>query len=118
MFIEYLQIEKNASPYTVQYYQSDLNLFHQFLQQEGIQSVHDIDHRVVRVFLTTLYDRKLRRRSVSRTISCLKSYFKFLEREHVVHNNPFMSITLSQSAKPIPVFFYAVAFGMLFSVLY
>ena len=115
MFIEYLQIEKNASPYTVQYYQSDLNLFHQFLQQEGIQSVHDIDHRVVRVFLTTLYDRKLSRRSVSRTISCLKSYFKFLEREHVVHNNPFMSITLPRADKPIPGFLYEEELEKLFS---
>src|SRR5699024_4357272 len=97
-----LQIEKNASPYTVQYYQSDLNLFHQFLQQEGIQSVHDIDHRVVRVFLTTLYDRKLSRRSVSRTISCLKSYFKFLERAYVVNNTPFLAVSLSRADKPSP----------------
>lgn len=116
MFIEYLQIEKNASPYTIEYYENDLKVFYSFLQSEGIQFMKDIDQRVVRLFLTQLYERKLSRRSVSRTISCLKSYYKFLERENCVHNNPFISITLPRADKPIPGFLYEEELQKLFAV--
>lgn len=115
MFIEYLQIEKNASPYTIKYYQNDLKLFYEFLQVENIVYNHDIDQRVVRIFLTTLYDRQLSRRSVSRTISCLKSFYKFLERENKVQHNPFVSITLPRADKPIPGFLYEEELQELFT---
>ncbi len=75
--MEYLQIEKNASPYTVTYYADDLESFSRFLHQEGIDDLQNVDYRVIRSFLTALYDRKLGRRSVSRKISSLKSFSGF-----------------------------------------
>ncbi|RYG73925.1 tyrosine recombinase XerC [Lentibacillus lipolyticus] len=115
-FMEYLQIEKNASPYTVAYYADDLESFYQFLLQEGIEDLQSVDYRVIRSFLTTLYDRKLGRRSVSRKISSLKSFYKFLERENVVHGNPFLHVTLPMAEKPIPGFLYMEELEKLFDV--
>lgn len=76
-FIEYLQIEKNASPYTVQYYRSDLETFEAFMQREGINDLREVSYREVRIFLTELYDAALSRRSVSRKISSLRSFYRF-----------------------------------------
>ncbi|MEN2766459.1 tyrosine recombinase XerC [Ornithinibacillus xuwenensis] len=115
-FIEYLQIEKNASPYTVEYYQQDLKEFFSFLHQEGIQSLGDVDQQCVRLFLTTLYDHQLSRRSVSRKISSLRTFFRFLEREKLVETNPFMLVTLPKSPKPIPGFLYMEELEKLFEV--
>ncbi|MBP2077647.1 tyrosine recombinase XerC [Oceanobacillus polygoni] len=115
-FIEYLQIEKNASPYTVKYYQNDLEVFFDFLLQEGIDDLHVVSHREVRLFLTRLYEQKLNRRSVSRKLSSLRSFYKFMEREEWVEKNPFVHIHLPRAAKPIPGFFYMEELEKLFEV--
>lgn len=111
-----MQIEKNASPYTVEYYQTDLETFRLFLEQEEIHNLEDVDQRVVRVFLTVLYDKQLSRRSVSRTISCLRSFYKFLEREQLVSQNPFVQIRLPKADKPIPDFLYEEELVKLFEI--
>ncbi len=116
LFIEYLQIEKNASPFTIEHYQKDLETFYVFLKREAINNIEEIDQRVVRVFLTDLYDRQLGRRSVSRTISCLRSFYRFLEREQIVRSNPFVHIKLPKADKPIPSFFYEEELAKLFEI--
>ncbi|PAV29991.1 tyrosine recombinase XerC [Virgibacillus profundi] len=116
LFIEYLQIEKNASPYTVKYYQNDLETFFSFLTSEGIDHLDNVDQRIVRTFLTSLYNRQLGRRSVSRKISTLKSFYKFLERESLVTTNPIMHVTLPKTNKPIPGFLYKEELEKLFEV--
>lgn len=78
--------------------------------------IEDIDQRVVRVFLTDLYDKQLSRRSVSRTISCLRSFYKFLEREKIVSQNPFIQIRLPKADKPIPNFLYEEELIKLFEI--
>src|SRR5690625_6535510 len=65
-FINYLKIEKDASPYTIKFYEIDVNNFLLFLQSESIKEFKDVNHVVVRVFLTQLYDKDLSRRSVAR----------------------------------------------------
>ncbi|WP_284139940.1 tyrosine recombinase XerC [Virgibacillus sp. LDC-1] len=115
-FMEYLQIEKNASPYTVKYYQNDLETFFLFMEQEGLTELAEIDYRVVRLFLTTLYSRKLSRRSVSRNISSLRSFYRFLERENIVTGNPFVQVSLPKAGKSIPGFLYTEELEKLFEV--
>src|SRR5699024_1379752 len=74
-FIENLQIEKNASPYTVKYYLNDLETFFRFLSREKIDSLKEVDTQAARLFLTMLYEENLSRRSVSRKISSLRSFY-------------------------------------------
>lgn len=112
--MEYLQIEKNASPYTVTYYQRDIELFLQFIKNEGITNLPDVNHQVIRLFLTALYDKQLSRKSVSRVISCLRSFYKYLEREKHVENNPFLQVTSPKTNKSIPNFLYQEELKILF----
>src|SRR5690625_602711 len=115
-FKEYLQIEKNASPYTVKYYLNDLDNFIEFLSREGITMLEDIDQQTVRIFLTDLYAQKLSRRSVSRKISTLRTFYFFLEREEKTENNPFLHIKLPKTEKSIPGFLYTEELERLFDV--
>lgn len=115
-FVEYLQIEKNASPYTVKYYLNDLETFYKFSKGEAIQTLADVDHKVIRILLTSLYDRKLSRRTVSRLISSLRSFYRFLEREGKINTNPFLQVTLPKATKPIPGFMYQEELEKLFEV--
>ncbi|WP_053219678.1 tyrosine recombinase XerC [Virgibacillus senegalensis] len=115
-FTEYLQIEKNASEYTIDYYQSDIENFFGFLKQQAIDQLELVDHQVVRTYLTTLYEKKLSRRSVSRKISSLRSFYKFLDRETYVEVNPFTQVTLPKTDQPVPGFLYAEELERLFEV--
>lgn len=115
-FVEYLQIEKNASPYTVKYYVLDLESFFDFLNAEGAVGLEQVDYNEVRLFLTVQYDRKLARRTVSRKISSLRSFYKFLEREGYVTSNPFLNVKLPKANKPIPGFLYQEELDKLFEV--
>lgn len=115
-FVEYLQIEKNASPYTTKYYLNDLQTLFTYLEREGIADLEDIDQSVVRLYLTELYNQQLSRRSVSRKISSLRSFFRFLEREDQVATNPFIQVTLPKANKPLPGFLYMEELEKLFEV--
>lgn len=115
-FLEYLQIEKNASPYTIKYYMKDIETFMAFLNKEAVLNLQEVDQQTVRLFLTLLYDRKLSRRSVSRKISSIRSFYRFLEREQYVSKNPFSDIKLPRASKPIPNFLYEEELEELFKV--
>src|SRR5690625_5769331 len=105
-FINYLKVEKNASTYTVTFYTQDVEMFISFLNKERIMEVNEVDQTTIRLFLTELYKRNLSRKSVSRTISCLRTFYKFLEKENVTDKNLFIHIHLPKLAKLIPSFFY------------
>src|SRR5690625_3873067 len=115
-FIQYLKVEKNASDYTVMFYEKDLQMFLHFLKGEGLENITDINPLVVRVFLTELYKRKLSRKSVSRTLSCLRTFFKYLEKDCIVEQNPFIHIPLPKQDKRIPTFLYQEELQLLFEV--
>lgn len=115
-FIEYLEVEKNASKYTIEFYERDIVTFFQFLEKEHISDLQDVDQQTVRVFLTELYDRKLSRKTVSRILSCLRSFYKFLEKDASISNNPFIHIPLPKQEKHIPDFFYEEELAQIFQV--
>jgi integrase/recombinase XerC len=64
-----------------------------------------VDHVVIRDFLNHLYtDRKLSKSSVSRKLACLKTFFKFLLRQGVLHTNPAELIASPRLPKILPSF--------------
>ncbi|WP_217585616.1 tyrosine recombinase XerC [Lentibacillus saliphilus] len=115
-FVEYLKVEKAASPYTVAFYQKDLDAFFAFMAEEAIEDVKHIDKKVVRLFLTRLYERRLSRKSVARKMSSLRSFFRFLEREGRVNANPFTTVVLPKGEQTIPGFLYEAELEKLFDV--
>ena len=76
-YVRYLEIEKNASEYTILNYKKDLDEFSKFL---GETQVENADYLTVRRFLGSLKERNLKSRSVARKLSCLRSFFRFLNR--------------------------------------
>lgn len=115
-FLTYLQVEKNASNYTIDFYEQDLRMFSEFLRKEQINRVEYVDQQSVRVFLTELYERKLSRASVSRKLSCLRSFYTFLEKDEIIQQNPFVHIPLPKQDQLIPSFFFAEELSELFEV--
>lgn len=115
-FIDYLQIEKNASPYTLKFYEQDITSFLQFAAREHVHDVTEIDPIVVRNYLTVLYKERLSRKTISRKLSSLRTFFKFLEREEITKQNPFVQVSLPKQEKKLPDFFYLEELSELFQV--
>ncbi|MFT8319485.1 MAG: tyrosine recombinase XerC [Bacillus sp. (in: firmicutes)] len=114
LFIEYLQIEKNCSPYTIEYYQQDIKQFFLFMSNQLINELDEVTSSDVRIFLTDLFNGKLARKSIARKISSLRSFYKFLAREKIVETNPFSAVSIPKLEKRLPDFFYEEELQQLF----
>lgn len=103
-FLNYITIEKNYSQHTTINYQRDLRDFNEFLESRNCRDIKNIDYFLLRKFLVVLSERKLGKRTLSRKISTLKSFFKFILREGIIKNNPAASLIYPRLDKPLPKF--------------
>lgn len=106
LFLEYLRIEKNASVHTIDAYISDLAQFTAFLSEEEIVTFGEVTHVQIRTFLSRLYMAKAARKTLSRKVSCLRSFYDFLMREEIVEKNPAKSVSTPKLEKKVPNFLY------------
>ena len=84
-FSDYLRIEKRNSPHTVSAYRRDLSRFSAELAGQKVDSVTTAD---IRDFLISLREQGLSPASVARSLSSIKSFFKYLCQDKQFQNNP------------------------------
>lgn len=95
-FLDYLKYEKGFSDYTVKSYETDLREFYDFAGE------FNVDIELVRKYLRKLYEDKYSSRSISRKVSTLKSYFKYLESEGIIKDNFMRLISNPKIEKTLP----------------
>jgi tyrosine recombinase XerC len=100
-FISYLDVERNYSPHTVLNYRGDIEEFLKFL---GKTTVMNVDYLTLRRYLARLRENNYRPRSLSRKLSSLRSYFKFLHREGLINENPAVLLMSPKLDKVLPKF--------------
>lgn len=103
-FIGYLQYEKNASPFTIREYRRDVTQFRDFLTPPGGKTLplHEVDHKVIREFVSSLYDQNLERSSIARKLAALRTFFKFCMRERLTKQNPARLVSSPRLPKRVP----------------
>ncbi len=105
-FLQYLQYEKNYSSHTVLSYHTDLLQFCEFLQIDPQQlNPKEIQSQQIQQWVLSLMDNNLSARSLSRKISTLKSFWRFLLVRGISDKNPTLKIILPKTKKPLPAFF-------------
>ena len=97
-FVRALQ-ERNASQHTVKAYSGDLALFAEYV---GPQDWRDIDHVLIRGYLSNLYERGLSKTSVARSLAALRSLYKWLAQEGVVDQNPAALVATPKLPQKLP----------------
>lgn len=95
-FLDYLKYEKGFSDYTIKSYKIDLCEFYDFCKDSEIS----ID--IIRKYLKNLYELNYKNKTISRKISSLKSYFKYLESENIIKENPMRLISNPKIEKTLP----------------
>ncbi|OLP66451.1 Tyrosine recombinase XerC [Bacillus pumilus] len=116
LFIEYLQIEKNYSALTISSYTEAIEEFVRFMNIQGIDGFEEVSYQDTRIYLTEAYEKGLTRRTISKKVSALRSFYKFLLREQLVKENPFLLVSLPKQDKRIPSFLYEEELKELFTV--
>lgn len=115
-YIRYLETVKKYSIETIRAYESDILMFFDFCDSEGIEYL-DIDYDFARFYLKYLKDDKNEKASsVSRKISSLRSFYKYLVRENKIENNYFAMLVLPKKEKKLPRYFEYNELEQLFNV--
>ncbi|MBV6478965.1 MAG: Tyrosine recombinase XerC [Ignavibacteria bacterium] len=116
-FLDYLKINKNYSAHTLISYRNDLNGFIEFLRDSGINDdkyegniaslIEQADLGMLKSFIAGLSDpfrqgSKYSKKTISRKISALKSFYKFLLKKKYVEKNYAASLVFPKTEKRLP----------------
>lgn len=115
-FIDYINYQRGYSENTIINYRDDINDFILFLKKENINNFEQVTYQVVRFYLMDLYNKKFSRNSVSRKLSSLRSFYKYLHNENKVNMNPFSLVTSPKKEKKLPKFLYSEDIEKIFEV--
>jgi len=103
-YVNYLEAERNASPYTVRNYTTDLVDFFQFLKDKGVSSLKDVDKHVLRDYLSHLMERGIVKASIARKLSAVRSFYRYLLREEIISTSPVATTSSPKLDKRLPSF--------------
>ncbi len=102
-FIDYLKVQKNYSDYTTLNYEKDLKEYNDFLNTNNYK-YNDMDYKKCTNYLVYLDNKNLKKTSISRRLSSLRTFYKFLVLNNYVDNNPFLLVSSPKKEKRIPKF--------------
>jgi integrase/recombinase XerC len=115
-YIAHLQAERNASPYTVRNYTSDLvgnykrgseKGFFQFLRLRKVDSLEKVDRLVLRDYMAYLMEQGIAKPSIARKLSAIRSFYRYLLQEGMVSANPIANTTSPKLDRRLPSFLTA-----------
>lgn len=101
-FLDEEKLEKNYSKLTIDGYYRELSIFLEYLNENNISSYNAVDYKDIRLYINYLYDLKYTNKTISRHISSLRSFFKYLKKENIIDNNPMLLISNPKLDKKLP----------------
>lgn len=105
-FLEYLEYQRDYSLHTIASYQRQIAHFLTFLNIEEVTSYQEVTYRMLRGYMTYLYDANLSKRSINHKISVLRSFYKYLLKQGIIDDNPFLLLDSQKVAKKNPDFLF------------
>ncbi len=104
-YLEYLKYQKNYSDETIHSYSIDIEEFLDYINSECI-NICEVGYDVVKTWLIHLDEKKNKSTTVSRKISSLRGFYKYLINNKVMNSNPFSLVSLPKKERHLPRFFY------------
>ena len=103
-YVRHLELERNISRFTVRNYTNDVKSFLNYLSDIGIDSPAKVKRSTMRRYLGWLHDEGTSRGSISRKLSALRSFYRYLLREKLVDSEPLSTLSSPKQAKRLPTF--------------
>lgn len=104
-FLNYLEVEVNASPLTLQGYRHDIVQF-LLVTGKGDSPIQEADHHLLRSYLAWLKENDYTRSSAARKLSAVRSFLGFLQQEGDLEKGTWRNVSRPRQEKKLPQFFY------------
>jgi len=118
-YLEHLAKERDMSPNTVRAYDRDLKAFVEYLARHysgAAWSWEKVDRLAMRGFLGALSKRGLGKRSMARTLSAIRSFYRWMHRNEIVDTNPARAVGAPKLDKHLPGYLDRAQIDLLFTM--
>lgn len=118
-FLVHLEKERDVSPHTLLAYRRDLDVFAGFLATHHGATPWtwgSVDRLAMRGFLAHLTRRGLSRRSIARTLSAVRSFYRWMHRNEMVEVNPARAVGAPRPEKYLPSYLDRAQIALLFQI--
>lgn len=102
-FINYLKYQRNYSDYTCINYSKDIEEYIMFLNNENLK-YNNINYSECVKYVNYLTNKNNSKSSISRKLSSLRTFYRYLVLNRKVDSNPFLLISSPKKEKKIPKF--------------
>ncbi len=102
-YLNYLTYDKVMAENTRLSYMRDLNHLTLHLSEQGIDTVEEIRYQHLQVYITGLKTQGKANSTISRQITAIKGFFRYMERKHHLTKNPSLSLMTPKKEVRIPV---------------
>ena len=104
-FLRYIRYEKNLSTHTVLSYKNDLFQFKEFLETiaPGCE-LQQVTPEQVREWIAALSEAGMSARTVSRKVSSLRAFYRYLMAQSVIAGSPVKEVRVPKVRKKLPVY--------------
>lgn len=103
-FLAMLQDERNASAHTLRAYRREVQNFATHLEDTlGADGrIAAVEHLHIRAYLGQLYERGLTKASAARALAAIRSWFRWLAKEHKIAQNPALLVSTPKLPQHLP----------------
>jgi len=106
-FLRYLDVERNASQYTIKSYREDLTALMNALGETcggRMPRPGDVSTLHLRAYVSQLHEQGLAKSTIARRLASLRSFFRFGRREGWADNNPAAPLRNPRKSRTLPHF--------------
>lgn len=104
-YLEYLLYQKKYSENTITSYEEDLEFFKKFLEENKVNLLK-VDYAIIKRFYNYMDSLGFSKSTISRKVSSLRSFYKYLVRNNYIAYNPFSLTKGPKKDKLLPKFLY------------
>jgi len=107
-FLEHLRVERGLAGNTVYSYKRDLEQFKKWLNHD----LKEVNSRVMGEYIGNLREKGLSSSSISRKLSVVKMFYRYLLAEGIIGEDPTQSITAPRRGRKIPSYLSLALLGL------
>jgi integrase/recombinase XerC len=103
-FLRVLENERNASAHTVRAYRREVGDFTDYLNERlgAAAKISAVEHLHIRAYLGQLYGRGLGKASAARALAAVRSWFRWMAKEHKIAQNPALLVSTPKLPQHLP----------------
>lgn len=101
-WLRWLQDERRYSPHTLDAYARDLKIFIDFMDNPSLKTIQNASLRDFRAYLSHLYSLNLEKSSISRHLSVIKNFYKWMDANDIASNSAISVISSPRLPKVLP----------------